>query len=62
MAVNHKIYISAKELEEMLDVSVAHAYKLIRKMNDELAQEGYIVVAGKVPRRYLEKRWYGFMA
>ena len=62
MAVNHKIYISAKELAEMLDVSVAHAYKLIRKMNDELAQEGYIVVAGKVPRRYLEKRWYGFMA
>lgn len=62
MAVNQKIYISAKELAEMLDVSVAHAYKLIRKMNDELAQEGYIVVAGKVPRRYLEKRWYGFMA
>lgn len=62
MAVNQKIYISAKELAEMLDVSVAHAYKLIRKMNDELAREGYIVVAGKVPRRYLEKRWYGFMA
>lgn len=59
---NKKLYVTAKELAEMLDVSVAHAYKLIRKMNDELAQEGYIVVAGKVPRRYLEKRWYGFMA
>ena len=62
MEETKKIYVTAKELAEMLDVSVAHAYKFIRKMNEELAQEGYIVVAGKVPRRYLEKRWYGFLA
>ena len=62
MEETKKIYVTAKELAEMLDVSVAHAYKLIRKMNDDLAQEGYIVISGKVPRRYLEKRWYGFLA
>lgn len=58
MAENNKIYITANELAEMLDVSVGHAYKL----NQELEKEGFLVIAGKVPRRYFEKRWYGFSA
>ena len=33
MAENNKIYITANELAEMLGVSVGHAYKLIRKLN-----------------------------
>ena len=57
MAENNKIYITANELAEMLDVSVGHAYKL----NQELEKEGFLVIAGKVPRRYFEKRWYGFI-
>lgn len=56
MAENNKIYITANELAEMLGVSVGHAYKL----NQELEKEGFLVIAGKVPRRYFEKRWYGF--
>ena len=36
MAENNKIYITANELAEMLGVSVGHAYKLIRKQNQEL--------------------------
>ena len=62
MAENNKIYITANELAEMLGVSVGHAYKLIRKLNQELEKEGFLVIAGKVPRRYFEKRWYGFSA
>lgn len=58
MAENNKIYITANELAEMLGVSVGHAYKL----NQELEKEGFLVIAGKVPRRYFEKRWYGFSA
>ena len=54
--------IIANELAEMLGVSVGHAYKLIRKLNQELEKEGFLVIAGKVPRRYFEKRWYGFSA
>ena len=40
MAENNKIYITANELAEMLGVSVGHAYKLIRKLNQELEKEG----------------------
>ena len=56
MIENNKIYITASELADMLGVSVGHAYKL----NQELEKEGFLVIAGKVPRRYFEKRWYGF--
>lgn len=60
MAEENKIYITASELAEMLGVSVGHAYKIIRKLNQELAEQGFLVIAGKVPRRYLEIRWYGY--
>ena len=42
MAENNKIYITANELAEMLGVSVGHAYKLIRKLNQELEKEGFL--------------------
>ena len=62
MTIENKIYITASELAEMLGVSVGHAYKIIRKLYQELEKNGFLVIAGKVPRRYFEKRWYGFSA
>ena len=50
------------EVAEELGVSVPYAYKLIRKLNQELEKDGFLVIAGKVPRRYFEKRWYGYSA
>ena len=48
------------DVAKILGVSVGHAYKIIKKLNVELEQAGYLVIAGKVPRGYFEKRWYGF--
>lgn len=56
----NKIYITASELADMLGISVGHAYKIIRRLNEELKKDGFLVIAGKIPRRYFEKRWYGF--
>ena len=55
-----RFYLTALELSDLMGISIDHAYKLIRDMNAELAKEGYIVVAGKVPKRYVEKRCYGY--
>ena len=55
-----KIYITADEVSELLGVSKGYAYKLIRKLNKELEDSGYIVISGKVPKRYFEKRWFGY--
>ena len=59
MAENNKIYITANELAEMLGVSVGHAYKLIRKLNEELKAKGFITISGRVNRQYFYERLYG---
>ena len=52
-------FITAKELAEMLNISTGHAYKVIHRLNDELAQKGYLTFSGRIPRKYLEERCYG---
>ena len=58
----NRIYITAHEMAEMLGISIGHAYKIIRSLNDELKKDGYIVIAGKVPKDYFKKRWFGYSA
>lgn len=60
MANENKVYITASELAMTLGISVGHAYKIIRQLNQELEEKGFLIIAGKVPRQYFEKRWYGF--
>lgn len=52
----NRIYITAPEMAEMLGISIGHAYKIIRSLNDELKKDGYIVIAGKVPKDYFKKQ------
>lgn len=62
MKTENKIYITASELAESLGISLGQAYKIIRTLNAELSKDGYIVIAGKCPRRYFEKKWFGYGA
>lgn len=58
--MQNTILIGADEIAKLLDVSKAFAYKVVRDLNNELKQRGYIVIAGKVSRRFFEERFYGF--
>lgn len=53
-----KKFLSADDIAAIMEVSKGHAYKLIKRLNDELSAKGFIVVAGKVPRKYFEERCY----
>lgn len=53
------IFYTANEIMEMLGISRGHAYKIIKHLNDELKKNGYIVIAGRVPKRYFEEHFYG---
>jgi len=57
---NTNYMMSADQVAAELGVSRGHAYKLIRQMNEELTKEGYIIIAGKVPKRFLETKIFGF--
>ena len=54
-----KSYITAKEIAEILGVSTATAYKLIRSMNLELQAKNYLTISGKVSRAFFNEKWYG---
>lgn len=51
-------FIKAEEVAQLLEVSVPYAYKVIRKLNQELADKGYLTVSGRVSRQYFNERMY----
>ncbi len=55
---NMKLFYTAAEIAEMLDISVGQAYKIIRAWNTELAKENYLVIAGKIPVEYFNEKMY----
>lgn len=56
-----KRFLTASDVAEYMGISVPMAYKIIRKLNDELVTAGYIIVSGRVSRSYFEKKIYGGM-
>lgn len=52
--------VGADEVAKELGISKGYAYKFIKKMNDELSAQGYIVISGRLPRTYVETKFYGF--
>lgn len=55
----NKIFLDADEIAELLGVSKATAYGIIKKLNNELDAKGFIVINGKVSIAYFNERWYG---
>lgn len=55
------LYYTAQEVQDMLGVSRAKAYKIVKELNGELARNGYIVTAGKIPKKYLAQKYYGMV-
>ena len=52
-------FIRVDEVAQELSISKPYAYKLIKKLNDELKEKGFITIAGHVNRQYFEERLCG---
>lgn len=57
--MTNTVLIDAAEVAQILDVSKAFAYKVVRELNEELKNKGFITIAGKVSRKYFEEKFYG---
>ena len=57
--VQQDLFIHAAEVAEALGISRPYAYKLVRELNKELEEKGFLTISGKVSRRYFEERIYG---
>lgn len=54
-----KEFYTAEDLARILNRSENYCYKLIRKLNKELEEQGYITIRARVPKRYFERRCAG---
>lgn len=51
-------YLTVTEVKHILGVSASKAYVIIRQLNNQLKSKGYIVIAGRVPKKYFMERYY----
>ena len=47
------------EVAEELGGSIPYAYKLIRKLHEELRKTGSITIAGRIDRKFFHEKFYG---
>lgn len=54
------MFLTVDDVANELGVSKSYAYKLIRKLNEELKGMNYLTVTGRINKRYfIEKMCYG---
>ncbi len=55
---NESVFYNADDISVILTVSRPTAYRIIKRLNDELKQMGFIVVSGRVPKKYFSEKFY----
>ena len=50
--------IDAEEVAKALNISKGYAYKVIRKLNEEMEEKGMLMVKGKVRAGYFAERYF----
>ena len=56
--MSNTLFIKADEVAEELGVSKPYAYKLVKKLNNELEKKGFITISGRVSREYYKEKLY----
>ena len=52
-------FITAEEVQQILDVSRSKSYQIIRELNKELKSMGYHTISGKCPIPFFKQKFYG---
>ena len=55
-----KQIMNARDIMDEFEVSRAQAYRIIKLLNEELAEKGYLTITGKVSRKFVLEKFYGF--
>lgn len=55
--MSKELFVRAEEVAGALGISKPYAYKLVREMNEELKQKGFLTIPGRVSRRYFEEKF-----
>ena len=56
--MNQRKMLMANDVAELLIVSKSKAYSIIKQLNHELEQKGFITIPGRIPEKYLYNRLF----
>lgn len=56
--MENKRFLNVNDVADYLDISVPTAYKIIRRLNDELSKKGYLTASGRVSKIFFEQKVY----
>lgn len=51
------MFLKANDVKDILNVSQAMGYKVIRQLNSELKEKGFLTLQGRIPIDYLCERF-----
>ena len=54
--MENKAFLTVEEVAAEMGVSKSYAYKIVKKLNEELQQMGYLTVAGRSNANYFRKK------
>jgi predicted transcriptional regulator len=54
--MENKTFMTVDEVAKEMSVSKSYAYKVVKQLNQELKQLGYLTVAGRVNTNYFHKK------
>lgn len=57
--MSRKLYFTAAEVAGMMGIGRTSGYDVVKQLNQELQEKGYLTVDGKVPKDYFDERYYG---
>lgn len=49
-------FITVAEVSEYMKISKSKAYRVVKGLNDELKEKGFLVIAGRCPKKYFLER------
>lgn len=52
------LFLDSKEVAAILKVSQPKAYKIIRELNEKLAEHGFLTIRGRINRQYFYEQIY----
>ena len=57
--MKEKLFLTADDVAMIMSISKSMSYRIIRRLNRELYQNGYVTVRGRISKKYFEEKVYG---
>ena len=54
-------YYKSDDIANILHVSKSKAYKIMRQLNKELEDKGYLTIRGRVSKKFFQEKFYDYI-